>query len=130
VCTRAPLADAAVVAHRPHHAALGRLLAAEARHDRARTQWGRDRERKRVLAAYEETRVAETAYRGAKMDLALMRWDRATALCRELEGRARYAVDKGKGPEAINKAIEERDAAIALVPVAAAEVERWKPVGQ
>lgn len=128
--TLAQLEDAAEVAERDHIAAMGRLLAADARYDRARTQWGRERERKRVLALIEEARLAELAHRGANMDLALMRWDQATALCRELEARARYAVDKGKGPEAINKAIEDRDAAVALVPAAAAEVERWKPVGQ
>jgi hypothetical protein len=111
-----------------HTAAMGRLLAAERKHDRARTAWGRERARKQVLVLIEEVRLSEQVYRGACMDLALMRWDAATRHVRELEAIARNAVDKGKGPEAINKAIENRDAALALVTAAAAEVEQWKPV--
>ena len=122
------LEGAVAATHADHATAMGRLLAAERKYDRARTSWGQERARKAVLACIEEARVAEGAYRGAQLDLALMRWDMATRYARECEAAARHAVDKGKGAETVNAAIEKRDNAVTLIPVAAAEVERWKPV--
>lgn len=111
-----------------HTGAMGRLLAAEKRHDTARTPWGREKARKTVLRLIGEVRQSEGIYRGAQLDLALMRWDHATTEARKAEGRARRAVDLGKDPATINAAYEARDAAVAAIEVAADLVEKWKPV--
>lgn len=124
----AQLEDELEWAEYDHTAAMGRLLAAEAKFDRARTAWGRAHTHRRVLACIEEVRVTEMVYRAARLDLALRRWEQAGEDARRFEGVARNAVDMGKGPAAVNAAFEARDNAVAAIVKAAAEVERWKPL--
>jgi hypothetical protein len=124
----AQLEKAVEDAREAHTGAIGRLLAAEARHDKARTSFMRGWHRGNVLRAVAEARITEDVYRGAQLDLALMRWETACEDARRLQAVAQRAVDTGKGPETINKAWEAADAAFAAIAPAQARVEAWKPV--
>lgn len=116
------------VAERNRRVTMRQLAAAERKHDTARTEWGRERAKKRVLALFAEVRMADRAIGDAKFDLALLAWKVATETAADLETKARDLVDAGAGADAINAAFRERDEAYERIPVAAAEVERWKPV--
>jgi hypothetical protein len=115
-------------AREAHTAAMGRLLAAEQKHDDARFAFTREKWRKRVLECITEVRATEDFYRGAQRDLALLTWDEAIRDARRLHEKAQRAAELRKPPEQINEAWQAHEEALAMVQRAAAAVDLWRPV--
>lgn len=115
-------------AHEAQVAAMGRLLAAEKRHDDARFAFSREKWRKRVLECIREVRQTEDMYRGAQRDLALRTWDEAINEARRLHELAQHASATRKDPETVNAAWKAHDEALAAVHKAKFAVDVWRPV--
>lgn len=126
--TPAELIEAVETARDDHTAALGRLLAAEAKHDKARTTWGRDRAHKKVLAAIAEARHTEDAYRGRQLDAAMLEWQQAMDESRRLHAVAQHAIEHEHSPQERKRALDAADEALERMAKAEARVQQWRPV--